>query len=63
MQEIIDKIRKERKRQEITQAELSKKMGVCPVTISNIERGKPVTVNTLTKICDALSLKLDVTRK
>lgn len=63
MQEIIDKIRKERKRQEITQTELAEKTGICLVTISHMERGKPVTVNTLVKICDALGLKLDVTRK
>ena len=63
MQEIIDKIRKERKRQEITQAELSEKTGVCTVTISNMERGQSVSMNTLVKICDALGLKLELTGK
>ncbi|MCI7605693.1 MAG: helix-turn-helix transcriptional regulator [Spirochaetales bacterium] len=60
--EIQEMITKERKKQKITQKELSKKTGLSQANISNIENGITCpTVDSLLKIAAALGKRLIVT--
>lgn len=53
-------IRDERLRRGMTQEELGEKVGVGKAQISKIESGKGLTIKTVTKVLDALSLSASV---
>lgn len=57
---VAEKIRKRRLELGWSQKELADKVETSWQTISNAERGQMPTVNTLTKICEAMGLKIDL---
>lgn len=56
-------IRNERLRKGLTQEELGERVGVGKVQISKIERGKGLTIKTVTKVLDALGMSASVVLK
>ena len=56
-------IRKERIRKGLTQEELGERVGVGKAQISKIESGKGLTIKTVTKVLDALSISASVVLK
>ena len=59
---IGEKIKKRRLELKMSQKELADKVGISWQSVSNLERpcGIMPTVNTLTKICEVLGLKIDL---
>ena len=56
-------IRNERLRKGLTQEELGERVGVGKAQISKIERGKGLTIKTVTKVLDALGMSASVVLK
>lgn len=56
-------IRNERIRKGLTQEELGERVGVGKAQISKIESGKGLTIKTVTKVLDALSISASVVLK
>lgn len=56
-------IRNERLRKGLTQEELGERVGVGKAQISKIERGKGLTIKTVTKVLDALGMPASVVLK
>ena len=56
-------IRNERLRKGLTQEELGERVGVGKAQISKIESGKGLTIKTVTKVLDALSISASVVLK
>lgn len=56
-------IRNERLRKGFTQEELGERLGVGKAQISKIERGKGLTIKTVTKVLDALGISASVVLK
>lgn len=56
-------IRNERLRKGLTQEELGERVGVGKAQISKIERGKGLTIKTVTKVLDALGMSVSVVLK
>lgn len=56
-------IRNERIRKGLTQEELGKRVGVGKAQISKIESGKGLTIKTVTKVLDALSISVYIVFK
>ena len=56
-------IRNERIRKGLTQEELGKRVGVGKAQISKIESGKGLTIKTVTKVLDALSISASIVLK
>lgn len=46
----------------MTQLELAEKIGVSSVTMNKIEKGHSTSFNTIRKICEALGLKIEISR-
>ncbi len=56
---VLEKIRHERQRAGLTQAQLAEAIGVTRITISHIETGKfELKISMLEKICDALGVEM-----
>ena len=56
-------MRNERLRKGLTQEELGERVGVGKAQISKIERGKGLTIKTVTKVLDALGMSASVVLK
>lgn len=56
-------IRNERISKGLTQEELGKRVGVGKAQISKIESGKGLTIKTVTKVLDALSISVSIVLK
>jgi len=62
--ELLLKFRNERRKQKMSQADLSKKAQVNRTTLSRVENGiRNATVDTLSKIALALNMKLEIQLK
>lgn len=60
MELIGKRIRDERKKRGLTQAQLGEKIGACYVSICNLEKGRNVESHLLLKACRELGLELEV---
>lgn len=58
MESVLDKIKKERKKRSLTQQDIAKMVGVCYVSICNLEQGRNVGIKLIEKVCDVLNLQI-----
>lgn len=56
-------IKEERKKRKLTQAELGDKVGVCYITICNLEKGRNIGTYLLKCVCDELNLDIKLVPK
>lgn len=60
MELICNAIKEKRKEMNMTQSQVADELGVCYVSICNLERGKNVSSHLLIKVCKLLGLQLIV---
>lgn len=63
MELIGKKIKEQRKKRNLTQAQLGEKIGACYVSVCNLEKGRNVTTHLLRDACNELGLEINVTEK
>lgn len=63
MELIFKTIKEKRKKLGLSQKELGKKVGVCYISICNLERGLNVSTHLLRGVCKELDLELLVKEK
>lgn len=63
MESIGKKIKEERKKRKLTQAQLGEKIGACYVSVCNLEKGRNVSTHLLRDACNELDLKIEVKEK
>lgn len=63
MELIGKKIKEERKKRKLTQAQLGEKIGACYVSICNLEKGRNVSTHLLRDACKELDLEIEVKEK
>jgi transcriptional regulator with XRE-family HTH domain len=57
---IGERIKERRKEARLTQSEVAEKCGLSYQSVLNAEQDKSCTLETLTKICNALDLKIEI---
>ena len=63
MELIGKKIKEQRKKNNLTQAQLGEKIGACYVSVCNLEKGRNVSTHLLRDACKELDLQLIVSEK
>lgn len=63
MELIGKKIKEQRKKNNLTQAQLGEKIGACYVSVCNLEKGRNVSTHLLRDACKELNLQLIVSKK
>lgn len=63
MELIGKKIREERRKRNLTQAQLGEKVGACYVSVCNLEKGRNVSTHLLRDACKELDLQLEIKEK
>lgn len=58
---IGETIKRERKKQRLTQQQVAEKCGLTYASVLNIESGKGCNLNSIQKICKVLGLELKIT--